>query len=1679
MATTFTSNIFADTYRDDFADSDNFHRILFKAGRGVQARELTQLQTIIQREIARMGNNLFVEGAAINPGGVTVNNSYEFVKLDTTTNTLPADTSTLIDLEFTGGTSGVKAKVIEVVTASGADPATLYVYYTDTSSGTPGTDPIRFTAGEDITNGGTTLTVQTTNTVANPATGKGTRVSIAKGDFYVQEHFVFATAQSIIASKYTSTYTGNIGYKVTEDIVTENDDTSLYDNTGPVPDTTAPGAHRYRIQLSIIDQADVDSDENFVLICRIKNGELKTVVKAEDDYNRINDLLAKRTREESGNYIVRPFFLKFTDNDSDASQLDADVSTGLIYIDGYRIEKGINTEIRVDKPRSTKEIENEVVAANYGNYILVGDSANVVVGDAGAGLPDINTFEKWNLYNAQGAGGSVIGTAHTRAVEEDGANYKLYLFDIKMNSGQNIRSTRSIGTGATDVMNTVLDAGGTTLYNPGTNLLFPLPRTRPYSLNDISLTVQRRFGSVSTDGAGAASINVTAPGETFANTNDWILSGDDSAIASGYSISGAGTTSATISSGPPSISDLEILAYVNKSQGVSRTKTLKNGGITIANADWIDSAGITYARLDATDIYSFDAITKTDSNGANVFNRFRTDNGQRDNFYDLGRVILRAGQIKPNYDIRVQYQYFKHGTSGDFFSVNSYLGQVNYEDIPSHILSDRTVVPLRDVLDFRPVKDVTTRDFTGANAVIHELPQTTDLVTTDVFYYNGRRDVLVMNEQGIISMIKGEEALDAQYPATPAGSLSLYNITYNPYTYDGTDLTLNRFDYRHYTMSSIGKLDDRITRLEETTALSLLELNTSIFKVLDSAGLDRTKSGFFVDNFVDHAFTEWTDSDHRASIDPQAGHMRPAFVERNVRLTYDSAASTNVIKKGDNIYLKYTHRTLIDQNIATATENVNPFATILHQGGVELSPQSDEWRETRYLVPRVLDNRGNIRTLANNQEFLFNNQEWNWAGVEEGDTVTIQDTRRNRVTETHTVNNIVNDRLIETALIPSIRSRKVYFRAVGLRPNTQVFAFFDGVSVADWVRSESFSRISDDPTEYGNRYDNATAHPQGSSTLTTDANGKIEGSFFIPNTNALRFNAGSRTFKLLDITVDNEEASTSLAKTPYYAQGVLDTRQQDITTTRQGKKRDANGNKRIDPLAQSFVVEENNGAFLTKVSLYFNTKAASQPVVVQIRTMENGVPTTIAVPGGTVGLLPASVNTSSDATSATEFEFDEPVYLMGGREYALCVLADTTEYNVFISRMGDFVLGSTEARVVKQPYAGVLFKSANNRTWSAYQTEDLMFKLECADFTNTTGSVILENVGSTRVLLGTDPLSVDSGSNVIRVAHKNPGVFVGDTITISGVDSDLGGISISDINGDKTIVSVDTTGYTFYSRDSAGSLATATDSDFGGGSAVITTQGIPFDIVFPAIQTMVPEGTSIVSTAKFTTGKSLAGAESPYTKDTTYSSIKLNKNNKFTAPRIIADSALELANLGSGVSSSTIKIDFTTTDDYVSPVIDMQRASLVCVGNSIDYQDSVGGTGLNVPIKWIDETKPDGGTHASKHLTKVITLEEGAVGLKVLLAANKPSVAAFDVYYRTATAADTTILDNNWVLAALENNPPSDDNPSVFRDYEYLIGGKGGSLDEFVKFQLKIVMKSSNTSKVPVFKDLRVIAMSV
>ena len=91
-----------------------------------------------------------------------------------------------------------------------------------------------------------------------------------------------------------------------------------------------------------------------------------------------------------------------------------------------------------------------------------------------------------------------------------------------------------------------------------------------------------------------------------------------------------------------------------------------------------------------------------------ITDRFDLDTGQRDNFYDIGRIKLKPGAIVPTGQLLVKFDFFSHGA--DYFDVDSYSGVVDYENIPTYT-SDTTgeKFELRDVLDFRPrVDDAST-----------------------------------------------------------------------------------------------------------------------------------------------------------------------------------------------------------------------------------------------------------------------------------------------------------------------------------------------------------------------------------------------------------------------------------------------------------------------------------------------------------------------------------------------------------------------------------------------------------------------------------------------------------------------------------------------------------------------------------------------------------------------------------------------------------------------------------------------------------------------------------------------------------------------------------------------------------------------------------------------------------
>jgi len=105
-------NLTTSPYYDDFDPQKNFYRILFKPGVPVQARELTQLQSILQNQIKSFANHIFVDGTRAskeNPSALVItNNQHKSLKL---TGMSVANINTYLGKYVTGATSNTFGKV--------------------------------------------------------------------------------------------------------------------------------------------------------------------------------------------------------------------------------------------------------------------------------------------------------------------------------------------------------------------------------------------------------------------------------------------------------------------------------------------------------------------------------------------------------------------------------------------------------------------------------------------------------------------------------------------------------------------------------------------------------------------------------------------------------------------------------------------------------------------------------------------------------------------------------------------------------------------------------------------------------------------------------------------------------------------------------------------------------------------------------------------------------------------------------------------------------------------------------------------------------------------------------------------------------------------------------------------------------------------------------------------------------------------------------------------------------------------------------------------------------------------------------------------------------------------------------------------------------------------------------
>jgi hypothetical protein len=525
---------------------------------------------------------------------------------------------------------------------------------------------------------------------------------------------------------------------------------------------------------------------------------------------------------------------------------------------------------------------------------------------------------------------------------------------------------------------------------------------------------------------------------------------------------------------------------------------------------------------------------------------------------------------------------------------------------------------------------------------------------------------------------------------------------------------------------------------------------------------------------------------------------------------------------------------------------------------------------------------------------------------------------------------------------------------------------------------------------------------------------------------------------------------------------------------------------KVPPIAQTFSINSNDGAYITAIGIFFQSKAAADdlPVELHIRPAFSGYPDPDKILENSIVFKASNqITTSSTGTAETVFRFDEPVFLEGKKEYAIVMQSNAKEdsYKVWTAKLGDFLAGTTQKRYTKDNTVGVFFRSTNGNTFDPDLTRDLTFKVYRAKFTYDTVKARFDAAPPPKTMLGEDPFVFAAGDATLRVLHKNHGFQVNDLVYLSsdsgGLDSSdtVNGVFGSSILGARTITAIDGTGYTFEMDSSADS------SVVGGGDGILATQQYIYDTFKPNLEILSPNSTGFNIRANLTTSKSYAGGETAYAQIS--DGIISNKEDmNFDVPYVIASDA---KNTSLGRASLYFDVYLTSKNDYVQSVVDLQRASVIAIHNIIDNQDSAATTGYNVPLQYVNETDPYLGSALAKHLTVPIVLAEAATGIKVLIDVNRPSGTDFDVYYRTLEAgADASIYDKNWVAASkLEpssnhNNLPTDTDPRKFREYRYTIGGDYvGTLQPFNTYQIKIVMHSQSSSRVPRFGALRTIAL--
>ena len=801
MSNSLTTKTNINPYNNDFDTDKQFNQILFKPAVAVQARELTQLQSILQEQIRRFGNNIFREGTIIDGCAFSYNDRHDYVKIkdnNSDNNLINLDDS-FIDyvVKSSSGVEGVIDNVINGLESQAPNLKTIYIGYNKTGTGGEKT----FQADETLSiyNGDTLVMTVTAASADVNAIGHGFTVTCSDGIIFSKGHFLNIKSKTVIVSNYNDVPDQvSVGFDVSESIVTSDVDNSLLDNAAGFNNENAPGADRLKLSpfLISIPTADATTNANFLSIMDFQAG-LPIAKRTTTQYNAVSDELARRTNEESGSYTVNTndigiespvnidaFNRVANANISASSQFELTIGPGLHYVNGYRTEQLNTTRIQIPRANNINTKDDVTISTGAGQYILINEYLGTFKPHE-ATIVDLYDTAAERLTNSTAIGstgeGTKIGTARVKAIEfdQDGeagqadGQYRLYIFDIKMNEGQDFKNVRGVfvSGGIADI---VLTDGDARIHNE---------RSSPpiYDLEHAGLTSARNCEyiyrtSKTTSNASSNTIDLSADTNTvfpYASgdlnetqkrdfiviakktvagiTNNHIINSDDISIeinsdrnSAAIDISGA------YDSGQYN-GRLEVIHNLLR-QSVSPINKNKKEGIFIRidtssiNID-VDNEPICLGFPDVieiTNVYkgdsNWDYDVDDDSNSneegdetntvnfQNVTNSFILKRNDHDEYYGLSEAIKKKSLTLATGDRLVfELKLLSHGTRSagqGFYTVSSYRGTDGNPDLDSpYIYTSEKYgdqYDLRNAVDFRPaVSNTAAQAITSTGASIN------------------------------------------------------------------------------------------------------------------------------------------------------------------------------------------------------------------------------------------------------------------------------------------------------------------------------------------------------------------------------------------------------------------------------------------------------------------------------------------------------------------------------------------------------------------------------------------------------------------------------------------------------------------------------------------------------------------------------------------------------------------------------------------------------------------------------------------------------------------------------------------------------------------------------------------------------------------------------------------------